>query len=331
MNLMEMYLNANNFDKELSLLVLVLEYIKEKNIKMKYSQDFLKDLEKFSKQFLILKARGINLTNLLIDTTSKNFKYEAESIFQIKKMILNRFNEEDLNFLRLNHNKLFYSCKDEKALLAYKNSTFFDAKSLKDKINYIILKRESEECKDIKETFNILGLEYKSLILKSQDNKPVYIGLKHLFQKKLFLEGPFFKDIVCPKCGNKIIHLLEGNGSIYTCKNTECKFYISGNFFLKKGKEDLNNFFSIKECVDRKSSHLRIFKTLESIKNREKYIELEVDNFKFKYEYIINEYSVGMRLVEIEYGIETLNLRDFYAQEKIRLFLKNFFQNLDEF
>lgn len=335
------YLEMNSYEKEIILFNKVLNYIEENNIKSYYSEEFFAELKKFVNKYLNYKEKDINLINLLINTYNRDYSIKSEVIQNIKKIILSRFNNQDLNYLRINHIKLQNIIKEKKELLeAYKDFKFVDNKTLqqliKDKsliTNYFILKKEYEYLHSIQEKYDIFHKKFKSVLLKEHNyNKPVYIGLKHLQQNENYMEGPYFKNIKCPKCGGKIIHLLEGitkEGSIYTCDNLSCKFFINGNFFLKKGQEDLIKYFNIKNIINKKrnSSHHKIFLTLKQSQNKNNYIELETEGFLFKYAYNIEEYTIGLKLVEIEYNFETLNLNEFYSNKyKILNFLNSFFE-----
>lgn len=335
------YLEMNSYEKEIILFNKVLNYIEKNNIKTYYSEEFFLELKKFVNIYLSYKEKNINLINLLINTYNRDYSIKADVINSIKQIILSRFNTQDLNYLRINHIKLQNIIKERKELLeAYKEFKFVDNKTLqsviKDKsliTNYFILKTEYEHLNIIQEKYDIFHKIFKSVLLKEhQYNKPVYIGLKHLQQNETYMEGPYFKNIKCPKCGGKIIHLLEGitkDGSIYTCDNLCCKFFINGNFFLKKGQQDLIKYFHIKNDINKKrnSSHHKIFLTLKQSQNKNNYIELETEGFIFRYEYNVEEYTIGLKLVEIEYNLEVLNLNDFYCNKyKILNFLNNFFE-----
>lgn len=340
-SLKELYLEMNTFEKEIELLSKVLIFLQTKDIKLSYSQDFLKDLQKFVDTYHTFKSQGINLTNLLIDTSNRDYSSKAAAIKGIKGIILDRFSEKDLNYLRINQMHLYDFLREHKKLLtAYVDSRYVNNKQIKEEVsdakaltNYFILKKEYEYLKDVKETFAIFTKEYKSVILKEMKyKKPVYIGLKHLHQKKVYMEGPYFKGVKCPKCGKRVIHLLEGltkDGSIYCCENLDCNFFINGNYFLKRGHDDLVNFFNIdrKVCEKRNSSHHKIYQTLIDSQNKKKFIEIESDGFLFRYKYSNEDYYIGMKLIEIEYELETLSLREFYAHKyKIFNFLKYFFE-----
>ena len=144
------------------------------------------------------------------------------------------------------------------------------------------------------------------------------------------MEGPYLIS-KCPKCGNKIMHLLEGiDGTIYCCSNLNCKFFISGNYFLKKGYVDLIKIFNIKVNISKNSSHYKVYKTLNDIQYNKKYVEIESEGFKFLYQYSFDKQnSLTMKLFEINYNFETIDLKPFYYYENVIVnFINNFFNEI---
>lgn len=340
-DLKKQYLSlGTSYEKRIFLAKDILEYISFNNINLFYSETFYKELNSFLSYYFSHKDKDVNLLNLLINNSDKN-EIKVDSVFFIKKKILSKFNEKDLNFLRINHSSLTNFLKDNKELTeAYIESKFINPKELKEKfgdnhstINYLILKKEYDLYKKIEEFYEILNTKYKTLIIKDVAyNKPVYIGLKHLNQKKIYMEGPYLVS-KCPKCGNKMMHLLEGiDGTIYVCSNHDCKFFISGNYFLKTGSKDLINFFNIKEEINKKrnSSHYKVYKTLNDIQYKKKYVEIESDGFRFLYQYSFDKQnSLTMKLFEIHYGFDFIDLKPFYHFENtISNFINNFFEEI---
>lgn len=339
-DLKKKFKEIDSFEKELSLLSALLERIEIEKIPLFYSEEFISELKTISNSFLYLQRLDVNAFNLLIDTFDRDYSEKANIIHFIKTSILSQFSETELNYLKLNHlslTKFFQKNKDY--LSYYQESLYLPFKELstlnrKEVDNFFILKKEYELNYLKSSKYFIFHKEFKSTLIKdSAYNKPVYLGLKHLQQKEnnIFMEGPFFSSkATCPKCNSRIIHLLEGvtkEGSVYCCSNLDCKFFITGNFFLKKGKFDLVKFFDIKDYVEeqRNSSHNRIYHTLYSIKKGFSEIDIEADYFTFFYKYQIEENSIGFRLDKIKYKSKYLYLNIFYQKRhSIYNFLKKF-------